>query len=74
MAYLSKKFGLIMTAPAEVNSLSKKISGKLCFHPCLVCCCVAGNTAYRMIEFPCYFIFMALHAIRELLGIRSIDV
>lgn len=63
-----------MTAPAEVYSLGKKIPGKLCFHSCLVCCCVAGDTAYGVIEFPCCFIFMALHAVRELLGIRAIDI
>jgi hypothetical protein len=71
MTYLSQKLGLIMTAPAEVYSLSKKISGKLCFHSCLVCCGVAGYTAYRMIKIPCCFIFMALHAVRELLGKRG---
>jgi hypothetical protein len=72
MAYLSQKLGLIMTTPAEVNSLSEQIPGKLCFHSCLVSSGVAGYTACRMIILPCNFIFMTLHAVRELLGKKGI--
>jgi hypothetical protein len=28
---------------------------------------MTGNTAYRMIIFACHFVFMAFHAVRELL-------
>src|SRR4030042_1113450 len=71
IAYLSQKLGLIMTTPAEISSLGKQIPGKLFFHPCLVSCGVAGNTAYRMIKFPGHLIFMTSHAVRELLGKRG---
>jgi hypothetical protein len=74
MAYFSQKLGLIMTTPAEVNSLGEQIPGKLCFHSCLVSSGVAGYTTYRMIILPCNFIFMALHTVRELLRIRDVDI
>jgi len=73
MTYFAQELCLIMTPPAKVNSLSEQIPGKLFLHPCLVCRGMTGNTANRMIIFPCYFVLMAFQAVRELLGKRDVN-